>query len=150
MSLLKTLMQTPGKLSTASKYTILNGWIYVATGATFIAWPGMVQILFMERAFVGYEQALMQVIGLALLVIGWLYYFGGRTGQPSVTAASVVDRLIFVPAVLMPLALAGVFPHLLIAFSLFEPLLAVGAWVLIGLGGRHVLNTEQPPAECMP
>lgn len=131
MSLLKTLMQTPDRLSTASRYTVFNGWIYLGSGALLIAWPGMLQALLMERAFVGSEEALIRIVGLTLVVIGWLYYFGGRTGAPSVTAASIVDRLIFVPAVLVPLALAGVFPHLLLAFAILDPALAIGAWILL-------------------
>lgn len=75
MSLLKTLMQTPGRLSTASRYTVLNGWIYLGAGAFLIAWPGMLQALLMERAFVGSEEALIRLLGLTLVVIGWPYYF---------------------------------------------------------------------------
>ena len=131
MSLFSTLMETPDRLSAASRYTVLNGWIYVGVGVLFIAWPGVAHAIFMERAFVGHEEGLMGMVGLTLVVIGWLYYFGGRTGAPSVTAASIVDRLIFVPSVLVPLALAGVFPTLLLAFAVLDPVLAIGAWVLM-------------------
>ena len=41
----------------------------------------------------------MRVIGLTVVVIGWLYVFGGRIGARQIVAASVIDRLIFVPAV---------------------------------------------------
>jgi hypothetical protein len=70
------------------------------------------------------------VIGLTVVVIGWLYVFGGRAGARQIVAASVIDRLIFVPAVLIPVAMAGVFPHLLLTFTLLDVLLAVGAWIL--------------------
>ena len=53
----------------------------------------------------------MRVIGLTVVVIGWLYLFGGRSGARQIVAASVIDRLIFVPAVLIPVAMAGVFPN---------------------------------------
>jgi hypothetical protein len=72
----------------------------------------------------------MRVIGLTVVVIGWLYVFGGRSGARQIDAASVIDRLIFVPAILIPTALAGVFPHLLLTFAAFDVLLAIGAWVL--------------------
>jgi hypothetical protein len=78
----------------------------------------------------------MRVVGLTLLVIGWLYVFGGRTGAASITASSVVDRLIFVPTVLVPLALAGVFPNSLLAFAVLDPLLAIGAWLLMRRGAE--------------
>jgi len=72
----------------------------------------------------------MRVIGLTVVVIGWLYLFGGRSGARQIVAASVIDRLIFVPAVLIPVAMAGVFPHLLLTFAGFDALLAMGAWLL--------------------
>jgi uncharacterized membrane protein len=86
----------------------------------------------MDRAFVGDEQGLIRVVGLTVVVIGWLYLFGGRSGARQVVAASVVDRLIFVPVVLVPLAIAGVFPHLLLAFAFLDVALAIGAWVIFG------------------
>ena len=85
----------------------------------------------MDRAFVGDEAALIRVMGMTVAVIGWLYVFGGRSGGRQVVAASVVDRLVLVPAVLVPLALAGVFPHLLLAFAILDPLLGIGAWLLL-------------------
>ena len=73
----------------------------------------------------------MRVIGLTIVVIGWLYFFGGRSGTRQFIAASVVDRLIFVPVVLVPLAIAGVFPRLFLTFTIIDALLAIGAWVLL-------------------
>jgi hypothetical protein len=64
------------------------------------------------------------------VVIGWLYFFGGRSGARQIVAASVVDRLVFVPVVLVPLIIAGVFPHLLGTLAILDPALAIGAWVL--------------------
>ncbi|MBM3347664.1 MAG: hypothetical protein FJY55_14375 [Betaproteobacteria bacterium] len=65
------------------------------------------------------------------VVIGWLYVFGGRTGARQFVAASVVDRLIFVSAVFLPVVFAGVLPHMLVAFTMLDMTLAVGAWVLL-------------------
>ena len=69
-------------------------------------------------------------MGLTVVVIGWLYLFGGRSGARQIVAASVVDRLVFVPAVLLPLAIAGVFPRLLGTLGILDPALAIGAWVI--------------------
>jgi hypothetical protein len=55
----------------------------------------------------------------------------GRSGARQFIAASVIDRLIFVPAVLIPLAIAGVFPRLFLTFTIIDALLAIGAWVLL-------------------
>jgi hypothetical protein len=130
MSLIKALLEKPPSLTTASKYTTVNGFIYLAVGFLLIVWPGVTQSLFMELAFVGHEEGLMRVIGLTVVVIGWLYVFGGRSGARQIVAASIIDRLIFVPAVLIPVAMAGVFPHLLLTFVIFDALLAIGAWSL--------------------
>ena len=72
------------------------------------------------------------MIGLTVVVIGWLYVFGGRSGARQIVAASVIDRLVFVPLVLIPLAIAGVFPHLLVTFAVLDASLAIGAWALLG------------------
>lgn len=132
MSLIKDLLDKPLSLSAASRYTAMNGIIYLGSGALLVAWPGAVQTLFMDPAFVGHEEALIRVVGLTVVVIGWLYLFGGRSGARQIVAASVIDRLVFIPAVLVPLAMAGVFPHLLVTFAILDPSLAIGAWLLLG------------------
>ena len=132
MSLVNDLLESPADLSAASKYTAINGMIYLAIGALLIVWPGATQTLFMDRAFVGDEGGLVRAIGMAVAVIGWLYLFGGRSGARQVVAASVYDRLTLVPVVLVPLAIAGVFPHLFLTFAILDAALAIGAWVLFG------------------
>ena len=132
MSLMKDLLAKPPALTTASKYTALNGVAYLVAGALLVVWPRVTQTLFMDPAFVGHEEALMRVIGLTIVVIGWFYLFGGRSGARQIVAASIIDRLMFVPVVLVPLAIAGVFPHLFFTFVIFDASLAVGAWALVG------------------
>ena len=139
--LMKDLLEKPPGLSAASKYTALNGVGYLMVGGVLILWPGVAQTIFMEPAFVGHESALMRVIGLTVVVIGWLYVFGGRSGARQFVAASVIDRLVFVPAVLVPLAIAGVFPHLFLAFTIFDASLAIGAWALL----RRDEKLSSPP-----
>ena len=131
MALMKALLEKPPALTTASKYTVLNGVIYLIVGTLLVVWPGITQTLFRDPAFVGHEEGLMRAIGLTVVVIGWLYVFGGRSGARQIVAASVVDRLVFVPIVLVPLAIQGVFPHLFMTFTIFDALLAIGAWVLL-------------------
>ena len=108
----------------------MNGIVYLALGAMFIIWPGAVQTIFMDEPFAGREQTLFRVIGLTVMVIGWLYLFGGRSGSRQLVAASVLDRWILVPGVLVPIAAAGVFPHVLLAFTALDASLALGAWLL--------------------
>lgn len=131
MLLLAALRETPAHRSTAAKYTSLNGLLYLASGGLLIAWPGVVQTVLRDAPFQGHEAALVRVLGMALAVIGWLYFFGGRSGGRQVVAASVLDRLILVPLVLVPTALAGVFPHTMIGFAILDPVLALVAWWLL-------------------
>jgi Na+-driven multidrug efflux pump len=138
MSLIRDLLYRPPNLPTASKYAVINGVIYLAAGVLLIAWPGATQTLLRDADFVGKEQGLIRVIGLSVVVIGWLYLFGGYTGGRQVVAASVIDRLIFVPIVLLPLAFTGVFPHLLVAFTILDMTLAIGAWLSLSRAGENI------------
>jgi hypothetical protein len=105
MSFSSDLLETPPSLSAPSKWTAMNGLIYLGLGALFVTWPGAVQTIFMDEPFGGHEEALLRVIGMTVMVIGWLYLFGGRSGSRGVVAASVLDRWILVPAVLVPVAI---------------------------------------------
>lgn len=130
MSFLQDLLATPADRTVASKYAVMNGILYLGLGGLLIAWPGAVQTIFRDAPFVGNEGALFRVIGMAVVVIGWLYVFGGRSGARQFGPASVLDRVILVPLVLVPIAMAGVFPHTLAAFAILDPALGLGAWVL--------------------
>jgi hypothetical protein len=130
MSFLTDLLEKPANLSTASKYAVMNGYFYIVLGALFIVWPGAVQAIFMDAPFAGHESALFRVLGLTVAVIGWLYVFGGRSGARQFGPASALDRVVLVPAVLVPLVIAGIFPHTLGALAILDPILGIGAWVL--------------------
>ena len=106
MSLIKHLLEKPRSLNQDAKYTVFNGVAYMAVGTLLIAWPGVTQTVFRDAAFAGHEEAPMRVIGLTVAVIGWLYIFGGRSGARQFVAASVLDRLVFVPLVLILVAIA--------------------------------------------
>ena len=130
MSFFNDLLEKPANLSTASKYSVMNGFIYLALGALLLVWPGAVQTIFMDASFDGHESALFRVLGMTVAVIGWLYVFGGRSGARQFGPASVLDRVVLIPLVLVPLVIAGVFPRTLGAFAILDPALGIGAWVL--------------------
>lgn len=130
MSLIKDLLEKPTTLPLASRYTVSNGVLYLGMGMVMIVWPGVIQTLFRDPAFVGHEAALIRLVGMTVAVVGWFYLFGGRSGARQLVAASVIDRLL-VPVLLVPMALAGVFPHLLVSIAILDPSLAIGAWVLL-------------------
>jgi hypothetical protein len=130
MSFFNDLLEKPANLSTASKYSVTNGFIYLGLGALLLVWPGAVQTIFMDAPFDGHESALFRVLGMTVAIIGWLYVFGGRSGARQFGPASVLDRVVLIPLVLVPLVIAGVFPHTLGAFVILDPALGIGAWVL--------------------
>ena len=130
-SLLNDLRQKPQRLGTASKYTALNGIGYLAIGAILIAWPGAIQIVFREPPFAGHEQALMRVVGLTVVVIGWL---------SSLVVARERDNSLLLPSstdwsssrrywFLSPLLVC--FLAVFLTFTIVDALLAVGAWTLL-------------------
>jgi len=130
MSFSTDLLEIAPSRSTVSKYTSMNGLIYLVAGALLIIWPGQVQTLMGDRDFVGDEAALFRVVGMAVAVIGWLYLFGGRSGGRQFAACTVLDRWILVPLVLVSIAIAGVFPHTFLAIALLDVSLAVGTWLI--------------------
>jgi hypothetical protein len=130
MSFTSDLWETTPNLSRASHWSEINGFIYLSLGALFLVWPGAVQTIFRDDEFAGHEETLFRVIGMTVMVIGWLYLFGGRSGGRNLGPASILDRWILVPVVLVPIAMAGVFPHALLAFALLDASLALGAWIL--------------------
>jgi hypothetical protein len=109
MSLFKDLLERPFDQAITSKYTAMNGFIYLGLGALVLIWPGMVQTIFRDAAFVGNEASLIRVMGMTVMVIGWLYLFGGLSGGRRIVAASVLDRVVLVPLVLVPLAIGEFF-----------------------------------------
>jgi hypothetical protein len=80
MSLIEDLVERPFDQAITSRYTAMNGLIYLGAGTLVLVWPGMVQTIFRDAAFVGNEAALIRVMGMTVMVIGWLYLFGGLSG----------------------------------------------------------------------
>ena len=137
MSLIDNLQDSPEQLARSSKFTVLNGFVYLTAGGLLMAWPGAVQAVLFGPSFVGREAALIRVLGMTVAIIGWFYVFGGRSGGKQVVAASVLDRVVLVPLVLIPTAMAGVFPTLLGTFAVLDPILGLIAWYLLAQENRE-------------
>ena len=137
MPLIADLLATPRGLPDASRYTVANGLFYMISGMTFLTAPGAVQTIFADPPFAGHDEASVRVVGLLIVTIGWLAMFGGLSGQRQFVAATVVSRILFVPAVLVPLAMAGLFPHALYTFAVLDPARATGAWIYLSRDAKH-------------
>ena len=121
MSLMKDLLERPFDQAITSKYTAMNGLIYLGFGALVLVWPEMVQTIFRDAAFVGNEAALIRVSGMTVMVIGWLYLFGGLSGGRRIVAASVLDRVLLVPLVLDTLGRRGSFSSFFVGICASRP-----------------------------
>ena len=55
MSLMGDLLERPFDQAITSKYTAMNGLIYLGAGTLVLIWPGMLQTIFRDAAFVGNE-----------------------------------------------------------------------------------------------
>ena len=139
MSIVTIAFEKPTNLTTASKYTVFNGLVYLGLGVVLMLWPGAIQTLLRERAFVGDEQGIFRALGMAVALIGYYLVIGGRAGSRQATAASVIDRLTVVPLVLLPLAIAGVFPRFMVAVVIVDFCLATSTWMIL-------LAETKPPA----
>ena len=53
MSLIKDLLERPFDQAITSKYTAMNGLIYLGAGTLVVIWPGIVQTIFRDASFVG-------------------------------------------------------------------------------------------------
>ena len=130
MQLINDLFEKSPNQTVISRYTSLNGVLYLGAGALLLLWPGSVQTLLGDPAFVGREEGLIRVIGLTVVIIGCLYLLGGRANAKQIIAVSIVSRPILVPLALVPLAIAGVFPRLLLTYVVLDMLLSIGGGLL--------------------
>ena len=104
MSPIKIALEKPAHLTTASKYTVFNGFVSFGLGVLLILWPGSVQTFIGERAYVGDEQSLFRAMGMAVSIIGYYLLVGGHSGSRQTTAASVIRSITIVPLVLLLLS----------------------------------------------
>lgn len=127
---LDALTDRPPELSRLARYTIWNGYLYMALGlALFVAPQGMLELQF-QVPLRGYEVGLSNALGMTLLIIGWFYIMGGRTGRASFGLATVVDRAL-VPFLLTWLCARGQVPLLMaLPFVILDPVLALGAFLI--------------------
>lgn len=128
--LLKALGEQSPTRTTASRFTSISGLFYLGMGLTICTAPTLVPLLFLEPAFSGREAGLFRLVGWIMAVVGWFLWIGGRTGTRAFVAAGIVARL-GVPVVAIPLAVSGVFPHMLWVFGLLDPLSGLVAWRLM-------------------
>jgi hypothetical protein len=128
--LLQALTERPATSSPAARFTSASGIFYLATGLAICAAPTLIPTLFFEPALAGREAGLFRLIGWVMAVVGWFLWIGGRTGARAFVAAGIVARLA-VPLVVIPLAMNGVFPHMMYVFGALDPASGLVTWRLL-------------------
>ena len=124
---LDTLMALPaGGQSKLAKFVSLQGIFYMVVGAAMSVCPS--GLLALISGMPAEQLGLVRVCGFMVVLIGWFYFFGGRTGADSFAMATVADRLV-VPIVLMAMVLvADVSLQLAAPFAVLDPILAFFTW----------------------
>jgi hypothetical protein len=126
----KLLFSKPPPHTPLTIYTEWNGVLYMLLGATFYVWPGSAQVILRAPPYQAGEAGLVRALGMTIALIGYFYFFGGRTGQDRFGVATILDRLI-VPVLLVPLVVSGeLSPQLGLPFAILDPALAIGAWAI--------------------
>ena len=128
--LFEALLEKSPVPSTASRFTSVSGLFYLGMGLTLCAVPTLIPVLFFEPTFMGREAGLFRLVGWIMAVVGWFLWIGGRTGARTFVAAGIVARLA-VPLVVIPLAMGGIFPHMMYVFGVLDPLSGLVTWRLM-------------------
>ena len=109
------------------RYTQANGVLYAVMGLALFSFPQLFQSIGADDFEAG-ERGLVRTLAFVLIVIGWFYVMGGRTAADSFGLSTVVDRVIIVPAFLVPLAASGaVDPAIVLPIAILDPVLGLGA-----------------------
>ncbi len=124
---METLMAAPQEPSSrAARFVSHQGFIYMLFGVCLMLGPS--SLLSLLNGMSADEQAMVRLCGLTLTLIGWFYYFGGRTGAASFALCTVADRAV-VPFALAGLVwFGGVSLQLVAPLAVLDPILAVLTW----------------------
>ncbi|TNE88939.1 MAG: hypothetical protein EP330_13085 [Deltaproteobacteria bacterium] len=118
-------------LSPLSRYTVANGVLYMVIGVLFVVVPAQwLAFGLMLDGFHGHEEGWARMMGFVLVIVGWFYVMGGRTGATSFALATVVDRAL-VPFMFGSLYLLDkVALGMVLPVAILDPVLALGAFLI--------------------
>ena len=123
------LWARPAEASTRlSRFTQWCGYGYAVVGATIMFFPESQVIVGLSPPFQGQEEGLMRTLGFVLMLIGYFYVFGGRTGRTSFGLCTVLDRFL-VPFFLAFIYFTSDTPlYLLLPLGALDPILGLVAY----------------------
>ena len=117
------------KSSRLSRYTEGCGYAYFVLGLFVFIWPAAPVKLALIKPFSGQEEGLVRLLGFVFAVVGYLYFFGGRTHQNAFGLATVVDRLLVPFAFGFIYMVSDIELMLLLPVAIIDPLLGIGAYL---------------------
>jgi len=119
-------LQDAAKLSSTHHFLIYQGVLYAVLGSIMVLAPWIYNKAFLfPEPFTAEETALWRPIGLCLTLIGYFYIQGGRSNSYHFVTATIFDRLLIVPPVLVLLYYLGTPAELVVPFLVLDPLLAL-------------------------
>lgn len=127
--MLKVLFAPAPPHTALSWYITWNGALYLSSGVMFWVWPYALEWLG-APALSTVEAGYVRSIGIAVIQIGWFYLWGART-RSEVFCLSTIPNRLAAPLLILPLVFTGrLVPALGIPFSILDPVLAIGAWIV--------------------
>ena len=152
------LHETPLPISPTHKFLFLQGVMYSGSGLLFMILPrqgcflltlGALSVDSFEVDASGHptEMRMLQFTGFLVFLIGYLYMQGARENTLHFVAASALNRTVFVPLLMVLLAILGARLPLCILFALLDPGLTLLTWLsLRGQCPRALCCTEPEAA----
>ena len=139
------LHETPLSITPTHRFLFLQGVLYAFAGLTFMILPtqgvylvtlGALSTESFEIDESGHptELRMLQFTGYLVFLIGYFYMQGARENTLQFVAATTLNRLVFVPLLMLLLAIFGARIPLCILFGLLDPSLT--ALTLFSLKGK--------------
>eukprot|EP00929_Paragymnodinium_shiwhaense_P028893 TRINITY_DN16673_c0_g1_i1.p1 TRINITY_DN16673_c0_g1~~TRINITY_DN16673_c0_g1_i1.p1 ORF type:complete len:292 (+),score=18.41 TRINITY_DN16673_c0_g1_i1:98-973(+) len=120
--------QAQGERTSTHTFLLVQGVLYSGLGLGFMLGPQFLAPLLLMGPMTSGEAGVYRILGIEVVIIGYLYIQNARSNLEHAVAATTLDRL------LVPLPLAGIWMlgapwQLCAAFGVLDPLLAcLTAW----------------------
>lgn len=137
--------ETPLRITPTHRFLFLQGVLYAGAGLLFMILPrqsvylvtlGALSTDSFEIDDSGHptELRMLQFTGFLVMLVGYFYMQGARENTLHFVAASTLNRVVFVPLLMLLLAIFGARLPLCILFALLDP--ALTALTLLSLRGK--------------
>ncbi|KNC77531.1 hypothetical protein SARC_10005 [Sphaeroforma arctica JP610] len=119
----------PTPLTRSHKFLLLQGYIYVTLGISFMAASDMVLQMIGHGVPTVEESSMFQMVGAALVIIGYFYMQMAKSNTELLLATTVFDRLVILPPLIIFGYFTGAPTSVSVFFVLADPLIALLTWL---------------------